>query len=103
MAELSCMVNDKLNVFGKFSYDVNNTNSVGDYCVFPGTEITKVGAGVEYYPIKGNRNLRFHANCAYSFGKNTNENGTVLPDQTLVDVGVKMRVDILSITNKMFK
>jgi hypothetical protein len=103
MAELSCMVNDKLNVFGKFSYDVNNTNSVGDYCVLPGTEITKVGAGVEYYPIKGNRNLRFHANCAYSFGKNTNENGTVLPDQTLVDVGVKMRVDILSITNKMFK
>lgn len=103
MAELSCMVNDKLNVFGKASYDVNKTNSVGDYCVLPGTEITKIGAGIEYYPIDNNRNLRFHANCAYSFGKNTNENGTLLPKQALVDVGVKWKVDILSLTNKIFK
>ena len=103
MAELSCMVNDKLNVFGKFSYDVNNTNSIGDYCVLPGTEITKVGAGIEYYPIENSRNLRFHANAAYSFGKNTNENGTLLPKQTLVDVGVTWKVDMLSLTNKIFK
>lgn len=103
MAELSCMVNDKLNLFGKASYDVNKTNTVGDYCVLPGTEITKIGGGLEYYPIKNNRNLRFHANCAYSFGKNSNENGTVLPDQLLVDVGVKVKVDVFSLTNKIFK
>ena len=30
MGELSCMVNKKLNVFGRMSYDVNKTNSVGD-------------------------------------------------------------------------
>lgn len=103
MAELSCMVNDKMNVFGKFSYDVNKSNSVGDYCVLPGTEITKVGAGIEYYPIENSRNLRFHANAAYSFGKNTNESGTLRPKQTLVDVGVTWKVDMLSLTNKIFK
>ena len=87
----------------RFANGVNNTNSVGDYCVLPGTEMTKVGAGVEYYPLGNNRNIRFHANCSYAWGKNTNENGTVVPEQTLFDVGVKWKVDILSITNKIFK
>ena len=103
MGELSCMVTPKLNVFGKVSYDVNHTNSVGDYCVLPGTEITKVGAGVEYYPLKNSRNIRFHANASYAWGKNANEGGTVLPEQALFDVGVKWKVDILSLTNKIFK
>lgn len=103
MGELSCMVTPKLNVFGKVSYDVNHTNSVGDYCVLSGTEITKVGAGVEYYPLKNSRNIRFHANASYAWGKNANEGGTVLPEQALFDVGVKWKVDILSLTNKIFK
>ena len=103
IGELSCKVNPKLDVFGKVSYDVNKTNAVGDYCVYSGTELTRVGAGIEYYPIKDNRNLRFHLNGSYAFGKNGNEAGTVLPDLAYIDMGVKWKVDILSLTNKIFK
>lgn len=104
MGELSYLINNKVNVFGRMSYDVNNTNSVGDMCVLPGTEMTRLGAGVEFYPLEeGNRNLRFHAYFCQSFGKNSNPAGTMLPEQTLVDVGVKWKMDILSLTNKIFK
>jgi hypothetical protein len=104
MGELSCMVNEKLNVFGRMSYDVNKTNSVGDMCVLPGTEITRLGAGLEYYPLpEGNRNLRFHLYACHSFGKNGNPAGTMQDEQTFVDMGVKFKVDILSLTNKIFK
>ena len=103
MGELSCMVSKKLNLFGKVSYDVNNSDSTGDYCVMPGTEMTKVGAGFEYYPLDHSRALRFHGNCSYAWGTNTNEAGTVIPKQALFDVGVTWKVDILSLTNKIFK
>jgi hypothetical protein len=85
------------------SYDVNKTNSVGDMCVLPGTEITRLGAGLEYYPLpEGNRNLRFHLYACHSFGKNGNPAGTMQDEQTFVDLGVKFKVDILSLTNKIF-
>lgn len=103
MGELSCMVSKKLNLFGKVSYDVNNSDSTGDYCVVPGTEMTKVGAGFEYYPLDHSRALRFHGNCSYAWGTNTNGTGTVIPKQALFDVGVTWKVDILSFTNKIFK
>lgn len=104
MGELSCFINNKVNVYGKVTYDVNRTNSVGDLCVLPGTELTRVGAGLEYYPLpKGNRNIRMHAYFCQAFGKNGNPAGTMLPDQTLVDVGLKWKMDILSLTNKIFK
>ena len=65
--------------------------------------MTKVGAGFEYYPLDHSRALRFHGNCSYAWGTNTNEAGTVIPKQALFDVGVTWRVDILSLTNKIFK
>lgn len=103
MGELSCMVSNKLNVFGRMTYDVNKTNSVGDFCVLPGTDLTRLGAGLEYYPLpKGNRNIRFHLYACHSLGKNGNPSGTALPEQTYVDLGVKFKVDVLSLTNKIF-
>jgi hypothetical protein len=44
-----------------------------------------------------------HAYFCQAFGKNGNPAGTMLPDQTLVDVGLKWKMDILSLTNKIFK
>lgn len=103
MGELSYLVGNKLNVYGKVTYDVNRTNSIGDFCVLPGTELTRVGAGLEYYPLpEGNRNIRLHAYVCKAFGENGNEAGTMLPKQTLVDVGIKWKMDILSLTNKIF-
>lgn len=104
MGELSCMVNPKLNLFGRMTFDVNKTNSVGDFCVLPGTDLTRFGAGMEYYPLpNGNRNIRFHLYACHTIGKNGNPSGTALPDQTYVDLGVKFKVDVLSLTNKIFK
>ena len=82
---------------------MNNTNRPGDFCVMPGTELTRIGAGLEYYPLKGNRNLRFHAFGCYTTGDNANEAGALLNDQTIFDVGVKWKIDLLSLTNQIFK
>lgn len=101
MGELLCAVSPKVNLFGKVTYDVNRTDTEGDYCVYTGTELTRVGCGVEYFPLRdGDRNLRIHANFCYSWGSNGNEAGTTLPKQSIVDVGVKWKVNIFSYSHK---
>lgn len=94
MADLSWSASDKLNVFGKASYDVNGSNTA-DYCVLPGTELTRVGAGVEYFPIKDSRDIRLHANYSYAWGTNGNGGGTVWNDQSFLSLGVTWKMDIL--------
>ena len=87
---------EKLNLFGKACYDVNETSTGKDYLVAPGTEITRVSAGVEYYPLKDARNdVRLHAVGAYSFGDNTNPAGALLDKQAYVTVGVTWRMNLL--------
>ncbi len=84
---------DKLKVFGKASYDVNNTGTGKDYLVADGCEITRVGAGVEYFPLEGSKDVRLHAAGSYSFG----DSGTVLLDkQTYLTVGVTWKMNLLS-------
>ena len=95
MADLSWSASEKLNVFGKATYDVNKDN-VADYCVLPGTEVTRVGAGVEYFPIEGSRDIRFHAGYSYSWGKNTNlTEGIIWDNQSFVSVGVTWQMSVL--------
>ena len=84
---------DKLKVFGKASYDVNNTGTGKDYLVADGCEITRVGAGVEYFPLEGSKDVRLHAVGSYSFG----DSGSVLLDkQTFLTVGVTWKMNLLS-------
>jgi hypothetical protein len=94
MADLSWSASEKLNVFGKASYDVNKDNLV-DSCVLPGTELTRLGAGVEYFPIKDSRDVRLHAGYSYAWGKNGNPGGTVGDNHSFVSVGVTWRMSIL--------
>ena len=95
IGELSYPVQANWNVYGKVSYDINKTENTSDFCVLPGTELTRVGAGMEYYPLKeGNKNLRFHLYGCYATGKNGNPSGSALPGQFLVAAGVKMRVNV---------
>lgn len=102
MSELSCPIGKHVSVFGKVTYDVNRTGEEGDRCVYTGSELTRVGGGVEYYPLSnGNRDIRFHANFCYSWGNNSNVAGTMLPKQSIVDLGVTWKVDILSFTRKL--
>lgn len=95
MADLSWSASDKINVFGKFSYDVNETNAA-DYCVLPGTELTRVGAGVEFFPIKDSRDIRFHGGYSYAWGTNGNlAGGTVFDAQSFLTLGVTWKMSIL--------
>ena len=95
MAELSWSASEKLNVFGKATYDVNKDN-VADLCVLPGTEVTRVGAGVEYFPIEDSQDVRFHAGYSYSWGTNTNlDEGTLWDNHSFVSVGVTWKMSIL--------
>ena len=95
MADLSWSASDKLNIFGKYSYDINDGN-MADYCVLPGTELTRVGAGVEYFPIEGSSDVRLHGAYSFAWGKNTNPYGSVWGDQSFLTLGVTWKMNILS-------
>lgn len=98
VGEAEWLPNEHLTLFAKATYDVNNTDGSLDLCVLPGTEITRVGAGVEYYPMKnGSKDVRLHANACYTFGKNGNLAGVLIDKQTLVDVGLTWRIDLLGL------
>lgn len=94
MADLSWNASDKLNVFGKYSYDVNESN-MADYCVLVGTKLTRVGAGVEYFPIKDSRDVRLHGTYSYAWGKNGNPGGTVWNNHSFISLGVTWKMNIL--------
>lgn len=95
IGELSWTPTEQWRVFGKASYDVNNTTSDADYCVLPGTEITRVGAGIEFFPIKSSKDVRLHFNGHYTFGNNGNPSGALIDKQSMVDVGITWRIKIL--------
>lgn len=94
IAELSWAATDKLNIFGKYSTDVNKDN-LADYCIYAGTELTSVGGGVEYFPIKDSRDVRLHANYSYTWGSNGNQNGTLHDEQSFVSLGVTWKMNII--------
>ena len=94
MADLSWSASDKMNLFAKYTYDVNASN-MADLCVLTGTELNRVGAGVEYFPIEGSRDIRFHGACSYAWGQNGNLKGTVFGSQSFVTMGVTWQMDIL--------
>lgn len=99
MGELTFKASDRLSLLAKGTYDVNRTHREGDRCVVQGTEISHVGAGVEYYPLR-NRNLRVHASAAYAFGNNGNPEGTLQDKHTLVDVGLTWQVNLKHLSLK---
>lgn len=85
----------KLSVFGKASFDHNDLDEEGDWCVMPGTSTGRVGCGVEYFPLADKR-VRLHATFCHTFGDNGNPLGALLPDQQLASVGLTWRMNLLS-------
>ena len=104
MGEAAYTIADKVNLFGRVTYDVNNTTgAVNDFCVMPDTELTRLGAGLEFYPLpKGNRSIRLHAFYNYTFGRNSNPNGVLVDGQSMFSIGLKWKIDIVSIAKKIF-
>lgn len=98
MAEAGWAINDRWNVSGKFTYDVNKTLSNADMTVLPGTEIKMAGAAVEFYPLKKNRtSLRLHAGCYYSWGTNANEADFWQNKTLLANVGLTWDINIFTL------
>ncbi|MBO5716852.1 MAG: porin [Alistipes sp.] len=95
MGEFSYMIANQVNVFAKATYDKIGNSSVLASGLVPGTELTRVGGGVEYYPM-GNRNVRLHAAYAHTFGLNTNIDGTALDKLGYLTVGLTWKIDIMS-------
>ena len=103
MGEASYTIVDKLNIFGRATYDrhIPNAGSL-DYCVSPNTKLAHIGAGVEYYPLKGNRNIRLHAVYSHTLGRNGNPDGVLQPKNSVITIGLKWKVDIASAIRKVF-
>ena len=102
MGEFSYLIADRVNVFGKVTYDKIGESSISASGLIPGTEVTRLGAGVEYYPLggQGNRDVRLHAAYAYNIGTNTNPYGTALGDGSYFTVGLTWRIDVMSAAKK---
>ena len=94
IGQVSYQPTEKLNVFAKASYEVNHAGTDADVAVVDGTELTRVGGGVEYYPLK-EKNVRIHGYYSYSFGKNTNPAGVVQDKMSELNIGVTWRGKVL--------
>ena len=94
IGQLSYQPTEKLNVFAKASYEVNHAGTDADVAVVDGTELTRVGGGVEYYPLK-EKNVRIHGYYSYSFGKNANPAGVVQDKMSELNIGVTWRGKVL--------
>ena len=85
---------DNINIFAKFAYDYNDSVAE-DICVPMGTDIFRIGAGVEYFPLKENKDFRLHLNFCYTDGKSTLANA-LRPQQTIIDAGLTWKMNLLS-------
>ena len=101
MAELSQMVAQRVNIFAKVTYDKAGVDAKPLF-VLPNTEITRIGGGIEYYPMGhlGNRDLRLHAAYVYNTGKNyIDENGkpcgVALDKGSFFTFGITWKIDVL--------
>ncbi len=106
MGEFSYLIAKRVNIFAKATYDKCSYGytSGKDFTIYPGTEITRLGGGVEYYPLggRGDRSVRIHAVYSYTIGNNTNPAGTALDEQSIFTIGATWKVDILKIAKKLF-
>ncbi|MBR1889773.1 MAG: porin [Alloprevotella sp.] len=82
----------------KASYDVNKGHGDCDRWVWAGTEVSRYGGAVEYFPLK-DKSLRIHADYAYSHGHNTHPDPILQPEQHYIDCGLTWYADF----TKLFK
>lgn len=93
MSRFNYVFSKKIDVFAKVSYDVNKTDTDRDLALARGTEMTRLGAGVNFYPLNNDK-VRVHANYSYAFGKNTTDHGFLQDKQSIVNVGLSWKMDI---------
>ena len=97
MFEADYLIAKRVNVFAKVTYDKVGEEYPAGLFVSPGTEMTRVGGGVEYYPLgaMGNRDIRLHAAYAYNIGTNTNLYGVARDKGSFFTFGLTWKIDVL--------
>lgn len=104
VGELSYAPTKHWNLIAKGSYEVNNTDDSADMLIHAGTEISQVAGGAEFFPLKdGNKDLRFHLHCGYSFGTNTNPNAVMKDKQLTAAIGVQFYMDLVDLAKQIWK
>lgn len=95
MGGVKWRANDKVSLLLRATYDRNNsTTPPFDTMVFAGTELTQVGAGIEYFPL-GTRDLRLHAIWSAVSGTNANPQGTLTDGKGMIKVGATWYLKIM--------
>lgn len=89
---------ERLNIWGKMTYDVNRSGTDADLCVLNGTEMKMAALGAEFHPLRNARHaLRLHADVAWAWGRNANA-GDLWQNHTLmIDAGVTWNMDFFNI------
>ena len=96
MCELRWSPLSRLELFAKMTQDSNFSDVAGDWCVAPGTSLTRFGGGLEYYPIKDSKSLRLHLNCCHTTGAESLT--SILRDrQTIIDAGITWTMNMLNL------
>lgn len=98
ICKLSYSPADSYNIFVKCSQDVNEwaAGTTFDKTVLPGTSITKIGGGVEIWPVKKlGKNVRIHATAHYGTGTNTNINAGIIPGEFIFNLGLTWRFRVI--------
>ena len=99
IAELGWQPTEQFNIFAKVTHDTNKVDDPGDLCIPYGTNLTRYGAGLEYYPIKGSKSLRLHIDGCHTVGASP-ETTVLRPHQTIIDCGITWRMDMLNLNHK---
>ena len=100
MARLDYRLIPHLGLYGKFTYDVNRTDTNADLCVLPGTEMTAYGGGAEFFPTKGKPDVRVSLGVSHSAGTNSNPSGTLNDNHTTVRLAFIAKLHLLSWKSK---
>lgn len=94
---------DHLRIFAKGSYN-RNESTTADLLVLPGTEITQISGGLEYFPLKGTKDLRIHAFYSYAFGTPNSFATPLRADkESRVGIGVTWKVSLIDLVRKMYR
>lgn len=100
MSEVHVQPIKELNIFAHYCH-THNEDNYGDPTVRPGTSLNTIGGGVEFFPIKGDPDVRVHAAYFRNFGTNGNPSGVLLDNQNYLTVGLTFRVNVKKIMERV--
>lgn len=95
VSELSFTPIDALRIFGRYTCDFNLSGNNADILVYNGTQLMTASGGIEYMPLKISReSIRLFAAAGYSWGEQTNPNGSLSDNCMSLQIGLKWKIDI---------